>query len=117
MIVAVLVVGKDAEEPLPHHLDHRVLGVPPRIGQQPREPGGVAPSLVELPQGQQPRVAGHRPALGLDHDRSAGDKVEGQLICSLLTHPKASVRVKLVVDKQVTPHGGFLFQTAVNNAG
>ena len=39
------------------------------------------------------------------------------MFCSLLTHPQASVRVKLVVDKRVRSRGGFLFNPAMNDAG
>ena len=80
VIVAVLVAGEDAEHALAEHRRQRLPAIRLGIDQARRHALRELPTLIELPQRQQPRVAGHLTLRTLDNDRTILEKVELKLL-------------------------------------
>jgi hypothetical protein len=80
VVVLVLVVGEDAVDPLADHAQERLAGEPgvAWVVQRGGELLGEADAVVELPDGQEPGIAGQGRGRDLDRDGPRGEEIEGQ---------------------------------------
>ena len=118
MIVLVLVVGENAIDPLTDPRPIRVPHLAPaRVPQRRSEARGPSNRLLQLPDRQEPRLAGQLRLRHLDFDRPLRREIDDQRQHTLSTPARPPRGVEVLMSQRLLRPRGPFHWSRMNNAG